>query len=258
MLFRFTLWGILLSMLAAVAAVAQVNATQQNANSVKANSIVDAMLKAQQENKARVKPFTVKRGYLLLDKQEQEKAKMVASITVLPPDAKEYQIESSSGGMGANILRDVLTKETEQPKDADRKELSRNNYDFKLLGEEALNGRRCYLLGLNPKREEKDLLRGKLWVDSETYNILRIEGSPVKSPSWWIHDVNILMSFAEVDGMWLRTSTHAVANVRFKGKYIMDSRDLEYSFTQETASRGPVTRRYRANPAIFAGSAIRP
>jgi hypothetical protein len=245
-------------MLAAVAAVAQVNATQQNANSVKANSIVDAMLKAQQENKARVKPFTVKRGYLLLDKQEQEKAKMVASITVLPPDAKEYQIESSSGGMGANILRDVLTKETEQPKDADRKELSRNNYDFKLLGEEALNGRRCYLLGLNPKREEKDLLRGKLWVDSETYNILRIEGSPVKSPSWWIHDVNILMSFAEVDGMWLRTSTHAVANVRFKGKYIMDSRDLEYSFTQETASRGPVTRRYRANPAIFAGSAIRP
>jgi hypothetical protein len=245
-------------MLAAVAAVAQVNATQQNANSVKANSIVDAMLKAQQENKARVKPFTVKRGYLLLDKQEQEKAKMVASITVLPPDAKEYQIESSSGGMGANILRDVLTKETEQPKDADRKELSRNNYDFTLLGEEALNGRRCYLLGLNPKREEKDLLRGKLWVDSETYNILRIEGSPVKSPSWWIHDVNILMSFAEVDGMWLRTSTHAVANVRFKGKYIMDSRDLEYSFTQETASRGPVTRRYRANPAIFAGSAIRP
>lgn len=251
MLFRFTFWGIVLSLLTAVAAVAQ--ATQQNVN-----SIVDAMLKAQLENKARVKPFTVKRGYLLLDKQEQEKGKMVASITVLPPDAKEYQIESSSGGMGEKILRDVLTKETEPPKDAARKELSRDNYDFKLLGEEALNGRRCYLLGLNPKREEKDLLRGKLWIDAETYNILRIEGSPVKSPSWWIHDVNILMSFAEVDGMWLRTSTHAVANVRFKGKYIMDSRDLEYSFTQETASRRPITRRFRANPAIFAGSAIRP
>lgn len=252
MLFRFTFWGTLLSMLAA-SAVAQVNATQPNAN-----SIVDAMLKAQQENKARVKPFTVKRGYLLLDKQEQEKGKMVASITVLPPDAREYQIESSSGGMGEKILRDILTKETEPPKDAQQKELSRGNYDFKLLGEESLNGRRCYLLGLNPKREEKDLLRGKLWVDEKTYNILRIEGSPVKSPSWWIHDLNILMTFAEVDGMWLRTSTHAVANVRFKGKYVMDSRDLEYSFTQETASRQRVTRRSRANPAIFAGSAIRP
>ena len=30
--------------------------------------------------------------------------------------------------------------------------------------------------------------------------------------------------------MWLRTFTHAVANVRFKGKYIMESRDIEYRF----------------------------
>jgi len=60
------------------------------------------------------------------------------------------------------------------------------------------------------------------------------------------------MSFTEVDGMWLRTFTHAVANVRFKGKYVMESRDLEYRFTQQTASRS------RHNPAILAGSAINP
>jgi hypothetical protein len=234
-------------MLAAVA-VAQVNTTPPDVN-----SIVEAMLKTLQENKARLKPFTVKRGYLLLDKQEQQKAQVVANISVLPPDTREYQIESSSGGMGENVLRDILSKETERPKDAERKELSRNNYDFRLLGEESLDGRRYYLIGLNPKREEKDLLRGKIWVDAETYNIRRIEGSPVKAPSWWIHDLNILMNFAEVDGMWLRTSTHAVANVRFKGKYTMESHDLEYSFSQQTASR-----RRRTNPAIFAGSAIRP
>jgi hypothetical protein len=103
---------------------------------------------------------------------------------------------------------------------------------------------------MEPRREEKDLLRGKLWVDAENYNIRRVEGSPAKNPSWWIHDLHILMSFTEVDGMWLRTFTHAVANVRFKGKYVMESRDLEYRFTQQTASR---TRR---NPAILAGSAI--
>jgi hypothetical protein len=237
----------------AAAAVAQEGTVQPDVN-----SIVNAMFKAQQENKARVKPFTVKRDYLLLDKQEQEKARVVANISVLPPDGKEYQIESSSGGMGEKVLRDILTKETEQPKDADRKELSRDNYNFKLLGEEQVDGRRCYLLSLNPKREDKDLLRGKLWVDAETYNIRRIEGSPMKNPSWWLHDLSILMDFAEVDGMWLRTSMHAVANVRFKGKYVMEARDLEYRFAQETASRQPVSRRHRANPAIFAGSALRP
>jgi hypothetical protein len=236
-------------LLPAAASVAQTGDPQPNGS-----NIVEAMLKALQENKARVKPFTVRRGYLLLDKQEQQKARVVANISVLPPDFKEYQIESSSGGMGEKVLRDILSKETEQPqpKDAERQELSRNNYEFKLLGKEYVDGQRCYLLSLNPRREEKDLLRGKIWVDAETYNIRRIEGSPVKSPSWWIHDLNILMSFAEVDGMWLRTSTHAVANIRFKGKYVMESRDLEYRFTQQTAAH-----QRRTNPAIFTGSAIR-
>lgn len=252
MALRFTFVGALLYLLA-VAAVAQVSAAQPDTN-----SIIDAMLKAQQNNKARVKPFTVKRNYLLLDKQAEQKAQVVATITILPPDSKEYEIEHSSGGMGEKVLRDILTKETEQPKDAERKDLSRENYNFQLLGEEQVDGRRCYLLSLNPKREEKDLLRGKLWVDAETYNIRRLEGSPVKNPSWWLHDLSILMDFAEVDGMWLRTSMHAVANVRFKGKYVMEARDLEYRFTQQTASRQPVARPRRANPAIFAGSALRP
>ncbi len=245
MVIRNTLLATLVCLFAAVA-VAQTNATPDS------RTIVDRMLRAQQENKAKVRPFTVKRDYQLLDKQDQQKAQVVANITVLPPDSKQYNIESSSGGMGEKVLRDVLSKETESPRDAQRKELSLENYDFNLQGEDTLDGRRCYLLSMNPRREEKDLLRGKLWVDAETYNIRRVEGTPAKNPSWWLHNLHILMSFAEVDGMWMRTFTHAVADVRFKGKYVMESRDLEYRFTRQTASRS------RRNPAIFAGSAINP
>lgn len=245
MVLRSTFLATFICLLAA-AAVAQSNATPDT------QTVVSRMLQTQQENKAKVRPFTVKRGYLLFDKQNQPKAQVVANITVLPPDSKEYDIESSSGGMGEKVLRDVLSKETESPRDAQRKELSLDNYDFKLLGEETLDGQRCFVLSMDPKREEKELLRGKLWVDAETYNIRRVEGTPAKNPSWWLHDLHIFMSFAEVDGMWMRTFTHAVANVRFKGKYVMESRDLEYRFTRQTASRS------RRNPAILAGSAINP
>lgn len=252
MAFKFTFVGAFIVLFAAMA-VAQGGAGQPDANSV-----VNAMLKAQQENKSRVKPYTVKRNYLLLDKQAQQKAQVVATITTLPPDSREYEIEHSSGGMGEKVLRDVLSKETEPAKDAQKKELTRENYNFQLLGQESLDGKRCYVLGLNPKREDKDLIKGKIWVDAETYNIRRLAGSPAKNPSWWLHDLNILMGFAEVDGMWLRTSLQAVANVRFKGKYVMESHDLEYRFTEETASRQTFSRRLRANPAMLAGSAIRP
>lgn len=216
------------------------------------NAIVGRMLTAQQKNRAHARPFTVKRGYLLLDKKEVTKAHMVATITVLPPDTKQFWIESSSGGMEEKVLRDILNRETEPLKDAQNKEISPANYNFQLVGVQMLDAQRCYLLALNPRREEKDLIRGKIWVDAASYNIVRIEGSPAKTPSWWIRDLYILMSFAEVDGMWLRTFTHAVANVRFKGRYVMESRDLEYGPVRETASR---TSR---NPGIFAGAAINP
>lgn len=245
MVFNRAFLGALFCLLATVA-VAQTNSTPDT------QTVVGRMLQTLQENKAKVRPFTVKRGYLLFDKHDEPKAKVVANITVLPPDTKQYDIESSSGGMGEKVLRDVLSKETEPSRDAERKELSPQNYDFQLLGEETLDGRRCFVLSMDPRREEKDLLRGKLWVDAETYNIRRVEGTPAKNPSWWLHDLHILMSFAEVDGMWMRTFTHAVANVRFKGKYVMESRDLEYRFTRQTASRS------RRNPAILAGSAINP
>jgi hypothetical protein len=210
------------------------------------------MVAVQQQNKARVRPFTVKRGYLLFDKKDQAKAEVVAHITVQSPDRKEYWIERSSGGMGERVLRDVLTKETEKPNDAQKKELSPENYEFQFLWDDTLDGHRCHVLSMNPRREEKDLLRGKMWVDAASYNILRVEGSPAKAPSWWIHDLYILMTFAEVDGMWLRTFTHAVANVRFKGRYVMESRDLEYQPVRQSASRS------RSNPAILAGSALNP
>ena len=247
MVLRLTKSGWLVCLLAAFAGAQTVHSTPD------VNTIVQRMAAAQQENKARLRPFTVKRGYFLLDKKDQTKGQMVANITVLPPDNKQYSIESSSGGgIGEKVLRDILNKETEPPKDAQKKELSPENYDFQLLGEETVSGRRCYLLGLNPRREEKDLIRGKIWVDAENYNIHRIEGSPVKSPSWWIHDIQILISFAEVDGMWLRTFTHAVANVRFRGKYVMESRDLEYRAAQQSASRS------RRNSGILAGAVVNP
>ncbi|HEU4415409.1 MAG TPA: outer membrane lipoprotein-sorting protein [Candidatus Angelobacter sp.] len=238
--------------------VANMAAAQASATSRDVNNIVQGMMTAQQENKARIRPVTIKRDYRLLDKQDVAKAQMVANITLLPPDdqqnqSQQYQIESSSGGMGEKVLRDILSKETESAKDAQKRDISPDNYEFTLLGEETLNGRRCYLLGMNPKRDAKDLMRGKVWVDAENYNIHRIEGSPVKNPSWWIHDLYILMSFAEVDGMWMRTFTHAVANVRFKGKYSMDSRDVEYRPIVQTASRS-----HHRNSGILAGAAIRP
>jgi hypothetical protein len=181
---------------------------------------------------------------------------VIANVTYLPPDHKQYEVESSHGGMGEKFLRDVLDHETEKKdaRETARREFSPDNYSFSLAGSENLDGRKCFVLEMNPRHDGKDLLRGRVWVDAENFNIRRVEGNPSKSPSWWIRDLHILMSFSEVDGMWLRTFTQAVANVRFKGKYEMVARDLEYHHVEYNVQSHPLKRR----PAIVTGAAVNP
>jgi hypothetical protein len=192
------------------------------------NVIVARMVAVLQECKMRSHPFTVRRDYQLFDRKWESKAQVVARISFAPPDQARYEIESSRGGLGEKILRDMLDKEMEALQRVQQKELSTQNYDFWLAGEETVDGRRCHVLALHPKREERELIRGRAWVDAETFLLLRLEGEPAKSPSWWIRDVHVTMRFAEVDGTWMRTLTHAVATVRFKGRYVMESRNLEH------------------------------
>jgi len=226
---------------------------QTQPSSQDVNQIVSQMVQARQNNRARMHSYTVRRDYQLLDKKSQPKAQVVAAITVLPPDRKEYEIEKSSGGLGERVLRDVLAREAESPEQAQRREISPVNYDFALVGRQGLDGHQCYVLQITPKREEKDLIRGQIWVDAASFNILRIEGEPMKNPSWWIHDLHILMNFALVDGMWLNTWTQAVAHVRFKGEYTMVSHDLEY----RSAEQARITLRPHT-PSIVSNAFINP
>lgn len=237
---------------AAAVLLLAVFALGQKSSAPDVETIVSRMMAARQENQARMRAYVVKRDYQLLDKQEQPKAQVIANIAYQPPDSKHYNIERSSGGIGGRVLLDIVRKEAEPSPEASRKDISPQNYQFQLQGQETVDGRNCYVLWLTPKRDEKDLIRGRMWVDAADYRIHRVEGSPVKSPSWWIRDLHILVVFANVDGMWLRTFTHAVANVRFKGQYVVETRDLEYSSSVQTAGHS------HRNPAILAGAAINP
>jgi outer membrane lipoprotein-sorting protein len=237
--------------LALLGLLAQV-ASAQTGKAPDVNSIVDRMMAALQENRAHLRAFTVKRHYQLLDKQSQPKAEIVAEITYHPPGPNQYHIERSSGGMGEKVLRDILTKDTETTTDTRRRDLSRDNYDFQFLREDKLDGSRCYVLAMVPKRDEKELVRGQVWVDAQSYKIRRVEGKPMKSPSWWLRDTSILMTFADVNGMWLRTATYAVSSLRFKGQYTMVSRDIEYHAPKPPKPAKSTVK----NEASLAGTAV--
>jgi hypothetical protein len=201
-------------------------------------SIVQGLEKSQSEVR-RQTPYQVIREYNLFGgKSSSANADVVAQVDFKPPIGKDYSIQKWSGSTrGKQIVQRVLDHETEASKgDQSRTALTRDNYDFTLMGETVLDGRPCYVLGLQPKRKEKDLVSGSAWVDKSSFLLLHLEGETARTPSWWLKNVRIKLSFGDISGTWLQTSMEAVADVRLLGLHTLRSRILDYRGSDISAS----------------------
>lgn len=194
-------------------------------------TIVQRMAKARADNQAMLRAYTVKRHYTLFGKDRQDaQARVLVQISFTPPSAKKFVIQESSGtGFGERAVRQMLENETAIVKNHDSTEMSLANYEFRLEREEKCGGQRCFVLAITPRRKDRTLLVGRIWVDTATYLLHRTEGEPAKGPSWWLRESSIVFTYGDVDGMWLQTASESKANVRFVGRYTMFSKDVEYT-----------------------------
>jgi outer membrane lipoprotein-sorting protein len=209
-----------------ICAWAMVCAGQTNLN---IGQIVDRIQQARTVEHDRSIAYTVTREYQLQAKgAPQANSQVVAQVSFVPPTAKEYTIVKSEGSdRGTGIVRKVLDHEVTMATHADANEVSPANYDFTLIGHDIIDGHDCYLLGITPKREAVELVRGRAWVDAKTFAIRRIQGQTAKNPSFWIKNLNVTLNYAEVKGVWVQTSTQAVADVRIAGPHVLSSRELD-------------------------------
>ena len=201
-------------------------------------TITARMAQARTENRAHFRPYRVTREYKLFGKERvTTKSEVIADMTFVTPDLKKYVIQHTDGNvMGEKIVHRVLDGEVGVAKDSSSTDISRDNYDVHFIREEEVSARRCYVLELLPRRNDKNLLRGEVWVDANTYLLQRVEGQPAKSSSWWVRDMRIVLLYSDVDGMWLQTALEATANVRILGPSAIVSSDMKYEFSDLVAT----------------------
>ncbi|MGC2112804.1 MAG: outer membrane lipoprotein-sorting protein [Candidatus Korobacteraceae bacterium] len=206
--------------------------------------IVSRMTRAQAESRDRDLAYSITREYQLSAQgAASPSSQVVAEINFVPPSAKDYSIVKSEGSdRGKSIVRKVLEHESQMASHSEEHAVTARNYDFALLGRETVNGRDCYVLQLSPRREAVDLIRGKAWVDANNFALRRMEGSPVKSPSMWIKNLTVTIDYENVNGIWVATATKAVADLRFVGKHMLTSRELEVRTATVSARNRPPGR----------------
>jgi hypothetical protein len=203
------------------------------------NLIVQRLEDAQHQNPAQSRPYEVTREYKVFHGNDtQPTSEVMAQINFVPPDMKTYKITQARGNSwGAKMVRKLLDWETESAKKGPGSQISRTNYDFVFLRQENFGVVPEYVLRIVPKRKDKSLLRGQIWVDASTFRIRRIEGVPAKSPSFWIKDIHITVQFAQLSGMWIPTSFDAIATVRLFGQYTLAGLTTQSSESLSTAPK---------------------
>jgi len=212
------------------------------------NLILQGMEDVQRQDPAQSRPYEVTREYKVFrGDDKQPTSEVMAQINFVPPDIKTYKITQARGNSrGEKIVRELLDRETESAKKGRGSEINRTNYNFVFLRQENFGVVPEYVLRIVPKRKDKYLLRGQIWVDASTFRIRRVEGVPAKSPSFWIKGIHITLQFAQLGNMWVPISFDAIATVRFLGQYTLAGHNIPAPDSQQPER--PSSRLYHDTP----------
>jgi hypothetical protein len=218
---------VLLSLMATAWVFPYLLHAQEAATQPKLNSILDSLERTGEQNPALSRHYDVTREYKVFRRNDPKPiSDVTAQVSFTPPDTKTFRITDAQGSStGERIVSAVLEHEIASAKEGHQHDISRTNYDFVFLREQNFGVVPEYVLHIIPKRNEKGLLLGDIWVDAETHRVRQIIGVPLKTPLW-IKDLHITVQFAAVNGMWIPFSVDAIATVRFLGIYSLSAVDL--------------------------------
>ena len=147
--------------------------------------------------------------------------------------------QEGSSFVREHVFDKILEAETEfaAKDDAD---IIPKNYDFALIGKEDCDGKGCWHLSLKPKRKDKFLLDGDVWLDTADYGICRVHGSPSKRVSIWVSNVDIDKRMRRIEGIWLPEKIDTTSSIRFAGTVRMQ---IEYIYDVVSVINPPTARK---------------
>ena len=249
-------WFVVLILIQASTAQRPVTATSENHGRYSTEQVVDNLIQMNLHRLQALRSYESNRTYKV-DYHGfggSRRAEMVVKLKYSSPASKEFTIESTSG---SKLLIDkVLKKLLEAEKEAldvevqRRSALSRENYEFKLVGFESTPAGSMYVLEVEPKSKDKFLYRGRIWVDAEDFAVTRLVAEPAKNPSFWTRKSEIEQAYGKVNDFWLPERNHSLSSIRLGGRADLTIEYKDYQIT----SAAPVVKLSQKESAPTASS----
>jgi hypothetical protein len=203
-----------------------------------ADDVISLIDRAQLARDELLLSYTVTEHYTLKNSRYGTAADLVARVTYTKGAGKVYEVVSRSGSamIQSKVFDRVLAEETQMSRGDKRRAalITSANYVMKPRGEQEWKGRRALLFDIAPRHKGPNLLKGKLFVDAVSYNIIRIEGTPVVSPSFFAGSTTIFREYADIGDFAFAQTSVATSGSFLLGKTEMDIEYTGYQIHVET------------------------
>ena len=188
---------------------------------------------------AHLHAYSELRTYSVTNDQGKVYAQEVVRVKYRGPDHKTFVIES---GRGSALVRDLVLKrlveseiETSSGRSHRDSAISPENYEFKLLGEQDAGPYHCLVVQASPKRRDKYLFEGRIWINAEDYGIVRMAGRPAKALSFWITRADFARQYQKIGEFWLPARDETFVRVRLYGKRVLTIDHRDYAVNDDVA-----------------------
>jgi outer membrane lipoprotein-sorting protein len=214
-------------------------AAENSAQVPTAEEIVTRMGAHELQRQASTEGYAGMRRYVLENHHFDKHSEILVRVRADQDGTKHFDVVSEKGWKAANthVLRKMVESEAEtsRPDMRLKTKVNLENYDFEISGTELVSTRPTYVLEVIPKRKDRYLFRGRIWVDAQDYALVRVEGSPAKNPSFWTKSTHFVQLYYKSGSFWFPRSTQSVTEARIFGTTDVSIEYFDYAPVTHTS-----------------------
>lgn len=134
------------------------------------------------------------------------------------------------GFVRSNVINRLLQSEVDhvQKDDPELTAINPANYKFSYKGTTQLGDRLVHDYQVKPRRKRMGLFKGHVYLDAHSGALVRVEGTVVKSPSFFVKHIEFVQDYSDVQSFTLPVHVHSEAKARVVGRTIVDIIHRDY------------------------------
>ena len=148
------------------------------------------------------------------------------------PRTLEFKAVRFSGDkfVKTGVINHLLQSEVDhlQKDDLSLTALTPANYKFSYKGGSDVDGHVVHVFQVKPRKQRAGLFKGRVYLDAYNGSLVRVEGSVVKSPSFFVKNVEFVQDYTDVSGFTFPAHVHSEARARIVGRAVVDIYQRNY------------------------------